>query len=171
MHAPSQWETTLHCNVVSHWLGVYTKWSLRFVISWMPLVEGSGGGGIYLSLIYYRLTIQQQNNAHRTATCHQFSNNPYNKHIPCGRILSSFIIYIYRKYSSKIFGWSVAIKLVSNSNHDAFWYNFWIIVSEQPILSHKPWIFIVENCLNYCIYFFYIVYICTDILDINIRTR
>ena len=25
--APSQWETTLHCNVVSHWLGVY-KWSL-----------------------------------------------------------------------------------------------------------------------------------------------
>ena len=27
--APSQWETTLHCNVVSHWLGAYTKWSLR----------------------------------------------------------------------------------------------------------------------------------------------
>ena len=26
--APSQWETTLHCNVVSHWLGTYTKWSL-----------------------------------------------------------------------------------------------------------------------------------------------
>ena len=28
VHAPSQWETTLHCNVVSHWLGAYTKWSL-----------------------------------------------------------------------------------------------------------------------------------------------
>ena len=27
-YAPSQWETTLHCNVVSHWLGVYAKWSL-----------------------------------------------------------------------------------------------------------------------------------------------
>ena len=26
--ALSQWETTLHCNVVSHWLGAYTKWSL-----------------------------------------------------------------------------------------------------------------------------------------------
>ena len=26
--APSQWETTLHCNVVSHWLGAYTKWFL-----------------------------------------------------------------------------------------------------------------------------------------------
>ena len=25
--APSQWETTLHCNVVSHWLGANTKWS------------------------------------------------------------------------------------------------------------------------------------------------
>ena len=30
MHVPSQWETTLQCNVVSHWLGAYTKsnWSL-----------------------------------------------------------------------------------------------------------------------------------------------
>ena len=26
-----QWETTLHCNVVSHWLGAYTKWSLHQV--------------------------------------------------------------------------------------------------------------------------------------------
>ena len=28
VHAPSQWEMTLHCNVISHWLGAYTKWSL-----------------------------------------------------------------------------------------------------------------------------------------------
>ena len=28
VYPPSQWETTLHCNVVSHWLGAYTKWSL-----------------------------------------------------------------------------------------------------------------------------------------------
>ena len=28
LYAPSQWETTLQCNVVSHWLGAYTKWSL-----------------------------------------------------------------------------------------------------------------------------------------------
>ena len=27
--APSQWETTLQCNVVSRWLGTYTKWSLN----------------------------------------------------------------------------------------------------------------------------------------------
>ena len=25
VHAPSQWETTLHCNIISHWLGEHTK--------------------------------------------------------------------------------------------------------------------------------------------------
>ena len=28
MYAPSQWGTTLHCNVVSHWRGACTGWSL-----------------------------------------------------------------------------------------------------------------------------------------------
>ena len=28
VYVPSYWETTLHCNVVSHWLGACTKWSL-----------------------------------------------------------------------------------------------------------------------------------------------
>ena len=28
VYAPSQWETTLQCNVVSHWLGAFTTWSL-----------------------------------------------------------------------------------------------------------------------------------------------
>ena len=28
VYAPSHWETSLQCNVVSHWLGAYTKWSL-----------------------------------------------------------------------------------------------------------------------------------------------
>ena len=30
LHAPCQWETPLHYNVVSHWLGANRKWSLRF---------------------------------------------------------------------------------------------------------------------------------------------
>ena len=30
VYGSSQWETTLQCNVVSHWLGAYTKWSLLF---------------------------------------------------------------------------------------------------------------------------------------------
>ena len=28
VYAPSQWEMPLECNVVSHWLGAYMKWSL-----------------------------------------------------------------------------------------------------------------------------------------------
>ena len=28
VNAPSQWETRLHCNGISHWLGTYTKWYL-----------------------------------------------------------------------------------------------------------------------------------------------
>ena len=30
VYAPSKWETTLHCNAVSRWLGAYTKWSLQY---------------------------------------------------------------------------------------------------------------------------------------------
>ena len=28
VYVPNQWQTTLQCNVVSYWLGTYTKWSL-----------------------------------------------------------------------------------------------------------------------------------------------
>ena len=38
-YAPSQWEMMLHCNVISHWLGAYTKWSLWYdtgSCSWNP---------------------------------------------------------------------------------------------------------------------------------------
>ena len=31
VYVPSQWETMLHCNVGSHWLGACTKWSLHFL--------------------------------------------------------------------------------------------------------------------------------------------
>ena len=30
VYEPSQWETALHCNAVSLWLGTYTEWSLGF---------------------------------------------------------------------------------------------------------------------------------------------
>ena len=33
VYVPSQWETTLHCNVVSHWLGACTKWALGYYSS------------------------------------------------------------------------------------------------------------------------------------------
>ena len=31
VYVPSQWEMTLHCNVISHWLGAYTKSSLDYI--------------------------------------------------------------------------------------------------------------------------------------------
>ena len=36
-YAPSQWETSLHCNDVSHWLGAYPDWSLRQVSACLHL--------------------------------------------------------------------------------------------------------------------------------------
>ena len=33
---PSQWEAMLHCNVVFHWLGAYTKWSLYILYNMHP---------------------------------------------------------------------------------------------------------------------------------------
>ena len=32
VNASSQWKTTLHCNVVFHWLGAYEKWSLYITV-------------------------------------------------------------------------------------------------------------------------------------------
>ena len=32
VYVPSQWETALQCNGVSHWLGAYIEWSLRLHI-------------------------------------------------------------------------------------------------------------------------------------------
>ena len=34
VNAPSQCETTLHCNIISHWLGADTKWSLQEMCNW-----------------------------------------------------------------------------------------------------------------------------------------
>ena len=35
LYAPSQWETTLHCNAVSNWLDAYTKWLIYPYRSWL----------------------------------------------------------------------------------------------------------------------------------------
>ena len=32
LYAHSQWEMTLQCNIVSHWLGAHTKWSLYEIV-------------------------------------------------------------------------------------------------------------------------------------------
>ena len=33
VHVPNQWETTLQCNVASHWLSACTEWTLQRVFS------------------------------------------------------------------------------------------------------------------------------------------
>ena len=40
MYAPSKWETTLECNVASHWLGAYSKLFLWWydILKEMPSV-------------------------------------------------------------------------------------------------------------------------------------
>ena len=38
--APSQWETSLQCNDVSHWLGAYLHWSL--FIMWATWITADG---------------------------------------------------------------------------------------------------------------------------------
>ena len=37
VNVPSQWETMLQCNVISHWHRTFTKWSLNGVIA--PVME------------------------------------------------------------------------------------------------------------------------------------
>ena len=34
VYAPKQWETTLQCNIISHWLGAYTKRSIPLQVIW-----------------------------------------------------------------------------------------------------------------------------------------
>ena len=45
MYAPSQWETMLQCNVISHWLGTYTKrslWLSGYSSSKIKKITGNG---------------------------------------------------------------------------------------------------------------------------------
>ena len=40
VYAPSQWETTLHCNILPHWLGACTEWSLIISSEYSLLLGG-----------------------------------------------------------------------------------------------------------------------------------
>ena len=42
VHVPSQWEMTLHCNVVCHWQGAYTKWSLDLYLFAVIIIYSGG---------------------------------------------------------------------------------------------------------------------------------
>ena len=48
MNASSQWEITLHCYVVSHWLGAYTNWSL--IMGTCLFIHPHGAGPVHTRL-------------------------------------------------------------------------------------------------------------------------
>ena len=53
VYVPSQWETTLQCNVVSHWLGTYTEWTLETAVSSGWLTEFIGNIPIHLQYLSF----------------------------------------------------------------------------------------------------------------------
>ena len=46
VYVPSQWEMTLQCNVVSHWLGAYTKCSLGLWALTYSVKSCTAGNGV-----------------------------------------------------------------------------------------------------------------------------
>ena len=48
---PNQWEKTLQCNVVSHWLGACTKWSLHKTLVMLNLTSGNIKNRLEFSMI------------------------------------------------------------------------------------------------------------------------
>ena len=98
-HAPSQWETTLHCNIVPHWLGAYTEWSLwpiyvcrlsKATMSWWLYVNiltwehnqfaslsRDGWDHTKLFSFIWRKFIQQQVSIYSNVTCFTYDANYY----------------------------------------------------------------------------------------------
>ena len=59
VNMPSQWETTLQCNVVSHWLGTFTKWTLTHIhesVDWMSISSCNGLSPFLCQAINYTWT-------------------------------------------------------------------------------------------------------------------
>ena len=65
VYAPSQWETTLQCNVVSHWLEAFIKWSMQNIQNTARITPGIShakwrpfcSGGDELNVSLQRLSI------------------------------------------------------------------------------------------------------------------
>ena len=57
-----QWETTLQCNIIFHWLDTYTKWFLQYCgwwwwVEWGAGEVGWGGGHLDINIISYNIAI------------------------------------------------------------------------------------------------------------------
>ena len=78
VYMPSQWEIMLHCNVVSHWPGSYSKWSLHhcFRFWFVPTTWNNADSllskrcfGSNLSKIWIKIKICMKENAFKDAIC------------------------------------------------------------------------------------------------------
>ena len=77
----SQWETTLKCNVVSHWLSPYRGWSLHFlgtllapchVVKYLQLIWSSGTStGVQSSNEFQWLDLKLMHRESSPGNCHQ----------------------------------------------------------------------------------------------------
>ena len=111
LYAPSQWETTLQYNVVSHWLSAYTKWSP--IMRWM------------LQPLTNKHTDRTRKKHKWQHTVHQYH---YEKHLECICVTSTLTHCIHGdggviskvQFSNsfyKLTKWALPVKLLSGECH------------------------------------------------------
>ena len=68
-YAPSQWETSLHCNDVSHWLGACIDWSLALYQYRLVSYQHSCHRPLYSQGASKQVNIHQKYNSHIAHIC------------------------------------------------------------------------------------------------------
>ena len=93
VYAPSQWETTLYCNVVSHWLGAYTK--LFLDVYWNILIFC-----IHLTHISPRMTVSLHHSCEYVISAKYTINCDFTNPIQI-YCVPKFTYYIYTCFCNK----------------------------------------------------------------------
>ena len=75
-YAPSQWETSLHCNDVSHWLGTYLDWSLGGMMKKINFIKISGALYQHHQIIF-RCIFQEKNPLSLCFVCEFYFSGNY----------------------------------------------------------------------------------------------
>ena len=120
VYEPSQWEMTLQCNVISHWLGAFTKW---FPITALPHEHRDVSNHQQLNHLFnslFRLTPKQTSKHHIAAllwgkpTCHQWVDSPHKWPVMLKVVIltqSSLHRNIYEKQET----WHIIISFTMNA--------------------------------------------------------
>ena len=80
-HVVIQWETMLHCNVISHWLGAYTKWSLNNLTVFQQRVQA--GNQESIKTLHYWPYVRRISTGH---------GSPVDSHTKGLNVMTSYII-------------------------------------------------------------------------------